>query len=217
LIDHRKQRMPEIQWWYAHGGEQLGPVSPADLRQLAANGSLAPTDLVWREGMPQWAPAGRVKGLFPETVAEPAPAESPDEIPTDDSTEVSDSPFPNFVSADLPVTTTPVEPQEPLRTAPEPRRAPSVPAATTDRPRDGRSRLAVVLLCLQGMLWGICVMVILLGSILFAMARSKAQTPTDEAAAAVVLAMYFIGSYVAARAGEKLSHLLQRYMESRRG
>jgi hypothetical protein len=67
------------------------------------------------------------------------------------------------------------------------------------------------------MLWGICVMVILLGSILFAMARSKAQTPTDEAAAAVVLAMYFVGSYVAARAGEKLSRLLQQYMESRRG
>src|SRR5690349_20840663 len=126
--------MPENQWWYAHGGEQLGPVSPADLRQLAASGSLAPTDLVWREGMAQWAPASRVKGLFPDTVASPEPAESPPEGPLEDSTEVSDSAFPSFVPEEFPAETTPMEPQEPLVSAPQPRRVQSAPAITTDRP-----------------------------------------------------------------------------------
>ncbi len=59
--------MAEIQWWYAREEEQLGPVSPAELRRLAGSGGLAATDLVWREGMAEWAPAARIKGLFPES------------------------------------------------------------------------------------------------------------------------------------------------------
>src|SRR5580704_11267203 len=58
--------MAEVQWWYARGDDQLGPVSPADLRRLAAAGNLAPADLVWREGLAEWAPAARIKGLLPD-------------------------------------------------------------------------------------------------------------------------------------------------------
>ena len=58
--------MAEMQWWYGRNDEQHGPVSPAELRRLAAAGAITPQDLVWREGMEEWAPAARLKGLFPE-------------------------------------------------------------------------------------------------------------------------------------------------------
>ena len=58
--------MADVQWWYAREDEQLGPVSPADLRRLAGGRRSAPADLVWREGMAEWAPAARIKGLFPD-------------------------------------------------------------------------------------------------------------------------------------------------------
>jgi hypothetical protein len=56
--------MAEIHWYYAKGQEQFGPVGPAELKQLADTGDLLPQDPVWREGMPGWAPAARVAGLF---------------------------------------------------------------------------------------------------------------------------------------------------------
>ena len=52
-------------WYYAPGGQQLGPVPFADLQGLAARGQLAFNDLVWTEGMSQWQPASQVAGLMP--------------------------------------------------------------------------------------------------------------------------------------------------------
>jgi len=60
-------------WYYTIDGQQHGPVSPDELRQLAASGRLKPTDMLWREGYPQWVPAGRTK-LF---VKPDAPAARP--------------------------------------------------------------------------------------------------------------------------------------------
>jgi len=37
-------------WYYTHAGQTLGPVTAAQLRQLALAGQLAPTDLIWPEG-----------------------------------------------------------------------------------------------------------------------------------------------------------------------
>ena len=56
--------MTPIEWFYAQEGRQLGPISPEELRRLADAGELATTDLVWREGLAEWVPAIRVKGLF---------------------------------------------------------------------------------------------------------------------------------------------------------
>jgi len=53
------------------GGAQLGPLDDSHMRAMARAGQLRPEDLVWREGMAEWAPAGRVPGLFDAT---PAPA-----------------------------------------------------------------------------------------------------------------------------------------------
>ena len=52
------------QWYYSKNGQQHGPVSSKQLKDLAASGELQPTNLVWKEGMKQWVAAGSVKGLF---------------------------------------------------------------------------------------------------------------------------------------------------------
>jgi hypothetical protein len=70
-----------IEWYYAKGDKQQGPVSSSELKQLAASGQLVPDDLVWREGMSEWVEARNVRGLFegPPKVAEPLPG--PAEVP----------------------------------------------------------------------------------------------------------------------------------------
>lgn len=53
------------EWHYSAGGRPpIGPVSAGELRELAAAGRLAPTDLVWKEGLAEWVPASKLKGLF---------------------------------------------------------------------------------------------------------------------------------------------------------
>ena len=63
-------------WYYAAGEQKLGPYSASQLRQLAATGQLRPTDMVWKEGMKQWAAAGSVKGLFPPATDLPLAVDS---------------------------------------------------------------------------------------------------------------------------------------------
>lgn len=53
------------EWHYVVDGNKTGPVSAAALKELARSGRLSPADLIWKEGMGQWIPASRVKGLFP--------------------------------------------------------------------------------------------------------------------------------------------------------
>jgi hypothetical protein len=60
--------MPAGNWYYTVSGERRGPVSEAELRQMAAKGSLTPTELVWTDGMKDWTPAAQVSGLFAAAV-----------------------------------------------------------------------------------------------------------------------------------------------------
>ncbi|MBW2039469.1 MAG: DUF4339 domain-containing protein [Deltaproteobacteria bacterium] len=53
------------EWFYIRAGQSVGPVSPSELKQMAASGQLKPSDLVWKEGLPNWRKAASVKGLFP--------------------------------------------------------------------------------------------------------------------------------------------------------
>ncbi len=75
-------------WFYARERQKFGPVSLAQLRQLAAGGQLQPTDMLLREGTTTWTPASALAGLFgaqPATVgmsvraasAPPTPATPP--------------------------------------------------------------------------------------------------------------------------------------------
>ena len=57
------------QWYYMRAGKQSGPVSAAELKRMASCGHLSPTDMVWKEGMPNWVSAEKLKGLFAAPVA----------------------------------------------------------------------------------------------------------------------------------------------------
>jgi TM2 domain-containing membrane protein YozV len=63
-------------WFYAAHGQQFGPVNFASLQGIAAAGNLQPGDLVWQQGMPNWAPASTVPGLF-QAPAAPVPPPPP--------------------------------------------------------------------------------------------------------------------------------------------
>ena len=64
--------MAPIDWYYAQGDQQFGPVSSAELKQLAASDSLHADDLIWREGMADWVAARNAKGLFEADATSPA-------------------------------------------------------------------------------------------------------------------------------------------------
>jgi len=58
----------QIQWYLARDGQQYGPLTELELATFIELGHLQPTDLLWREGFPDWRPAMVV---FPQ--AKPAP------------------------------------------------------------------------------------------------------------------------------------------------
>jgi hypothetical protein len=45
------------QWYLARDGQQFGPISEAEMAKFVELGHLQPTDLLWREGFPDWRPA----------------------------------------------------------------------------------------------------------------------------------------------------------------
>jgi hypothetical protein len=59
-------------------GKQSGPFSVEQLRALVARGELAPTDLVWKDGMAGWEPASVIPGLFDP---EPSVTLAPQAVP----------------------------------------------------------------------------------------------------------------------------------------
>jgi len=50
-------------WYYTSGEEQRGPVSLLELRRMVSQGVVAPTDLAWKDGMPDWTAVGAVPEL----------------------------------------------------------------------------------------------------------------------------------------------------------
>jgi hypothetical protein len=64
------------QYFYALDGERKGPISFADLRQLATKGELSRQTKVWCRGMKDWQPASSVAELFvglpPDLEGEPS-------------------------------------------------------------------------------------------------------------------------------------------------
>ena len=66
------------EWYYARNNQRLGPVTLEQLKQLAASGQLSANDLVWKEGMANWAAASTIPGIFGAPAAPAAPpARSP--------------------------------------------------------------------------------------------------------------------------------------------
>ena len=57
--------MSNDQWFYTDAQQQqLGPITFAQVQQLAASGHILAETLVWCEGMAEWAAAGQVQGIF---------------------------------------------------------------------------------------------------------------------------------------------------------
>jgi uncharacterized membrane protein len=44
-------------WRYVQNGQPAGPIETSALQALLTNGTVSPETLVWKEGMPNWAPA----------------------------------------------------------------------------------------------------------------------------------------------------------------
>ncbi|QIG96252.1 MULTISPECIES: GYF domain-containing protein [unclassified Bradyrhizobium] len=56
--------MSNRSWFYASEGQQKGPCSDAELRNLFARRKVSADTLVWSEGMSSWTKAGDVPGLL---------------------------------------------------------------------------------------------------------------------------------------------------------
>lgn len=50
-----------MNWFYADGPQQKGPLSEAELAALAQQGAIKPETLIWREGLPDWQPLSRAR------------------------------------------------------------------------------------------------------------------------------------------------------------
>lgn len=61
-----------MDWYYAEGNQQMGPVSEAQLHELEATGRIRADTLVWRPGLAMWSPYG--------TVHRPPPSQPPSEL-----------------------------------------------------------------------------------------------------------------------------------------
>ena len=61
-------------WYYTRGGVQAGRASSAELKQMAEAGQLLPTDFVRKGSSTKWVEAGKVRGLFAESLAKPQAA-----------------------------------------------------------------------------------------------------------------------------------------------
>ena len=49
-----------MSWYYSKQGTQLGPISEEELSAKAKSGEVAGSDLIWKEGMPDWKPLSQV-------------------------------------------------------------------------------------------------------------------------------------------------------------
>lgn len=61
----RAGKNPDATWYYSRGDERVGPITSRDLKALAEAGDVTPETLIWRQGLKDWVPALKVKGLFP--------------------------------------------------------------------------------------------------------------------------------------------------------
>ena len=55
------------QWYYGKDGQQQGPVDIETIRSMLTSGQLAPSDLVWKEGMANWTAISQVPEFASQT------------------------------------------------------------------------------------------------------------------------------------------------------
>lgn len=75
-----------MNWYYAKNGSQQGPISTEALKEKIASGEVSAADLAWREGLPDWAPAGTIEELKPAQPVATASTASADPVSTQPTT-----------------------------------------------------------------------------------------------------------------------------------
>ncbi len=70
-----------MQWYYSKNGNQLGPISTEELQSKVVSGEIAKADLVWKDGLADWLPAGQVPELRPVASSAPDGGASPTPSP----------------------------------------------------------------------------------------------------------------------------------------
>lgn len=65
------------EWYFQTMGQEIGPLTAAELKSKVATGLIQPDTLIRRGTDGKWMFAGKVKGLFPEPEPPPAPIEPP--------------------------------------------------------------------------------------------------------------------------------------------
>jgi membrane protease subunit (stomatin/prohibitin family) len=61
------------QWYLGIGGQQVGPLSPAEVAAQVSAGTAAPDTLAWRTGLAGWTPISQIPELQPSAPAGPPP------------------------------------------------------------------------------------------------------------------------------------------------
>ena len=56
-----------MEWYYVEQGQQIGPITDAELARLTMHGKVTSETLVWHSGMPDWQPYEAVaQGTTPQ-------------------------------------------------------------------------------------------------------------------------------------------------------
>lgn len=92
-----------MQWYYGNNNTQFGPVEEFEIQQKLQSGELRETDMVWCEGMADWAPCSSV----PEFTSLRSSAESfPPPAPPAGGTSVSPYAPPQVLTGSFPMPAT---------------------------------------------------------------------------------------------------------------
>jgi GYF domain 2 len=62
-----------IAWYVGRDGKQYGPVGDPEFWAMLASGQVLPTDLVWRDGFPEWKPALELQPPTKQIATKPVP------------------------------------------------------------------------------------------------------------------------------------------------
>lgn len=62
----------DVEWFCQLMGEEVGPLTTAQLIEMAKKHQIDPVDMVRKGRKRQWVPASKIKGLFEEEAAPPS-------------------------------------------------------------------------------------------------------------------------------------------------
>ncbi len=70
-----------MNWFYADGGQQRGPIDEAQLVEMIQSGKITQETLVWREGMANWLPLRLARAAVTPSVPPPSPVPAASPLP----------------------------------------------------------------------------------------------------------------------------------------